>query len=146
MNALDKLMSELDREPSRHEQVLSIPDLPLIVIRGDQATEKPLRWMWKPYLPLGKLVHFGGNSSQAKSPVTVDLSARVTTGAPWPDGTPNTHGQRSVIMLNIEDDLEDTILPRFRLAGGDKSKLYYVKGTRIVRSESESLERLVTLE
>src|SRR5215469_18158325 len=97
--------------------------------------------MWKPYLPLGKLVHFGGNCSQAKSPVTIDLAARISVGAPWPDGTPNTQGPKSVILLNIEDDLEDTILPRFRLAGGDKSKLYYVKGTRIVSDESESLER-----
>jgi len=118
----------------------------LIVIRGDELSEKPLRWMWKHYLPLGKLVHFGSNSSQAKSPVTVDLAARVSTGAPWPDGTENTHGPRSVILLNIEDDLEDTILPRYRLAGGDKSKLYYVKGTRIPVSKSDSIERLVTLE
>jgi hypothetical protein len=118
----------------------------LIVIRGDQVSEKTLRWMWKYYLPLGKLVHFGGDSSQAKSPVTVDLAARITTSAPWPDGTPNTMGPCSVILLNIEDDFEDTILPRFRLAGGDKSKLYYVKGTRIPISETDFLERLVTLE
>src|SRR5262249_55475749 len=69
----------------------------LIVVRGDEVQEKPLRWMWKYYLPLGKLVHFGGNSSQAKSPVTVDISARTSTGAIWPDGTKNTHGPRSVI-------------------------------------------------
>jgi hypothetical protein len=114
----------------------------LIVIRGDAAEEKPLRWMWKPYLPLGKLVHFGGNSSQAKSPVTVDLAARISTGAVWPDGTANGQGSRSVILLNIEDDLEDTILPRFRLAGGDKSRLHYVKGMRI----AQTLERGMTLE
>jgi hypothetical protein len=146
ITALDKLMSELNREPNHHEQAVPMPAHPLIVIRGDQATEKPLRWMWKPYLPLGKLVHFGGNSSQAKSPVTVDLAARISVGAEWPDGTPNDKGPRSVILLNIEDDLEDTILPRFRLAGGDKSKLYYVKGTRIDLEESESLERGMSLE
>jgi DnaB-like helicase N terminal domain len=53
-------------------------DSQLIVIRGDEVAEKPLRWIWKPYLPLGKLVHFGGNSSQAKSPITVDLAARIS--------------------------------------------------------------------
>jgi Bifunctional DNA primase/polymerase, N-terminal/AAA domain/Primase C terminal 1 (PriCT-1) len=118
----------------------------LIVVRGDETVEKSMRWMWKPYLPLGKLIHFGGNSSQAKSPVTVDLAARISTGAAWPDGAVNTQGPRSIILLNIEDDLEDTILPRFRVAGGDKSRLYYVKGTRVALSKSDSLERLVTLE
>ena len=117
----------------------------LIVVRGDQATEKALRWAWKYYLPLGKLVHFGGNSSQAKSPVTVDIAARITIGADWPDGTKNTLGPRSVIMLNIEDDFEDTILPRFRLAGGDKSKLYYIKGTKIPSKTGQD-ERLFTLD
>jgi len=117
----------------------------LIVVRGDDVAEKPLRWMWKPYLPLGKLVHFGGNSSQAKSPVTVDLAARISVGGDWPDGTRNELGPRSVILLNIEDDLEDTILPRFRLAGGDKSKLSYVKGTRLHIGESKPLERGVIL-
>ena len=88
MNALEKLMGGVDHGP-KHERSVFIPDHPLVVIRGDQATEKPLRWMWKPYLPLEKLVHFGGNSSQAKSPLTVDLAARISVGAPWPDGTPN---------------------------------------------------------
>src|SRR5262249_45371892 len=120
-------------------------DSQLIVIRGDQVAEKPLRWVWKPYLPLGKLVHFGGNSSQAKSPVTVDLAARISTAAHWPDGSPNTIGPRSVILLNVEDDFEDTILPRFRLAGGDKSKLHYVKGTRISGDDSKPLDRGVVL-
>jgi hypothetical protein len=117
----------------------------LIVVHGSEISEKPLRFIWKPYLPSGKLVHFGGNSSQAKSPVTIDLAARISTGQPWPDGTPNEQGPRSVILLNIEDDLEDTIAPRFRLAGGDKNKLYYVRGTRI-RVNDTFVERGLTLE
>lgn len=117
----------------------------LIVIRGDQVSEKPLRYSWKPYLPVGKLVHVGGVSSQAKSPMTVDLAARISTGADWPDGTKNTQGPKSIIMLNVEDDYQDTILPRFRLAGGDKSKLHYVQGVRIA-SGASNLERMFTLE
>ena len=126
-----------DERPGVLPQIkAALEDLPdtegnqLIVTRGDMVAERPLRWMWKPYLPIGKLVHFGGNSSQAKSPVTVDLASRISSGANWPDGTPNVIGSRSVILLNVEDDLEDTILPRYRLAGGDKTKLYYVRGTR----------------
>jgi len=76
----------------------------------------------------------------------VDLAARISTGADWPDRAPNRQGPRDVILLNIEDDFEDTILPRFRVAGGNKSRLHYVKGTRIAVSNSDPLERLVTLE
>jgi len=118
----------------------------LILKRGDQVEEKALRWMWEPYFPFGKLIHFSGDSSQAKSPVTVDIAARVSTGAPWPDGTLNDHGPRSVIMLNTEDDLQDTILPRFRLAGGDKTKFYYIEGARVPSGESDWMERGIILE
>ena len=107
----------------------------LIIVRGDEVAEKATTWMWRRYLPLGTLVHFGGNSSQAKSPVTIDLAARISVGASWPDGQTNDLGPRSVIVLNIEDNFEETILPRFRLAGGDKTKIYAVKGTRIFDSK-----------
>ena len=117
----------------------------LIVIRGDEAEPEHLRFLWKPYLPLGKLAHFGGAQSQAKSPVTVDLAARVTRGAPWPDSQTNDLGPRSVILLNIEDDLSDTILPRFILAGGDRSKLFYVKGTKFTK-EDKSAEMMLALD
>jgi len=101
--------------------------------------------MWPGYLPMGKLVHFTGNSSQAKSPVGIDLAARITVGGCWPDGTPNDLGPRSVIVMNIEDDIEDTIIPRFRLADGDKSKIYCIKGTR-VQKETGAVERGVALD
>jgi hypothetical protein len=129
LNELPEILPQIKRAI---EELADKAGNELIVIRGNEAAEKPLRWMWKPYLPKGKLVHFGGNSSQAKSPVTVDIAARTSSGANWPDGTANVTGPRSVIMLNVEDDLEDTILPRFRLAGGDKSRLFHVKGTRAV--------------
>jgi len=111
----------------------------LEVIRGDEAEETVLEWLWKPYLPLGKLVHGAGDSSAGKSPITIDLAARLSVGAPWPDGTPNKCGPRSTILLNGEDDLKDTILPRFRVAGGDTSRLYYVKGTRVIGGTTASL-------
>src|SRR5262249_51820798 len=129
----------------RMEQLLNVTVTPgdgdLIVIRGDHVGENPLRFLWKPYLPWGKLVHGFGNSSQAKSPAMVDIGARVTTGANWPDNTANTGGPQDVMIVNMEDDLEDTTLPRFRLAGGDKERLHYIKGARIVGGErSFSLE------
>src|SRR5262249_59475762 len=80
-----------------------VRDSELIVVRGDEVAEKPLRWVWKPYLPLGKLVHFGGNSSQAKSPVTVDLAARISVGTQWLDGTTNDKGPRDWTFLHTRE-------------------------------------------
>lgn len=122
----------------------------LIVIRGDEVEPEHLEFLWPPYFPIGKLAHLGGAQSQAKSPVTIDLAARTSRGLAWPDDKPNTLGSRSVILLNVEDDLQDTILPRFILAGGDRSKLLYIKGTRFTKKDKSAdvmlaLDRDITL-
>jgi hypothetical protein len=85
-----------------------------------------LEAMWKGYLPLGKLVHLAGESGHGKSPLSVDLAARISSGTNWPDGQPNTLGPRSVILLASEDDQSDTVRPRLELAGGDVSKVFDV--------------------
>lgn len=87
-------------------------------------TEEPETWLWPGYLPTNQLVHFAGKSSEGKSPVTLDLCRPVTTGSVWPDGTPNTNGPRSVILMAGEDDWKTIIKPRLRLAGVDMSKVH----------------------
>lgn len=117
----------------------------LITKNGGRVRVKETRFYWKPYLPAGKLIHGGGKSSEGKSPVTIDLAARITKGAPWPDDTPNLLGPRRVLLLNIEDDLETTILPRFLEAGGNRDLLEYVKGTRL-SNDSTALDRGTALD
>jgi hypothetical protein len=95
--------------------------------RLDCANEikmQPPEWLWEGRLSKNQLTHCAGESAEGKSPVTLDLAARVTTGAEWPDGTPNTLGPRSVIIMASEDDWSDTIAPRLRLAGADLNKVF----------------------
>ena len=129
---------------ARYEPAAS-PTSELVVLCGSEVKREHLDFLWPRYLPKGKLVHMGGNSGQGKTPVTMDLIARTTKGLPWPDGTPNLLGPRAVLLLNIEDSLEDTILPRLDLAGGDDSRLFYVRGTRIT-TKTGTLEKLVALD
>jgi RecA-family ATPase len=81
-------------------------------------------WLWPGYLGRNKVAHFGGGSTEGKSPVTLDLSARVSAGLPWPDGQPNQLGPMSVIILAAEDDWADTIIPRLDLSGANLSKIH----------------------
>jgi hypothetical protein len=90
----------------------------------DEVEEECLTWLWPGCLPDNKLVNFMGAQAEGKSPVTIDLIARITTSADWPDGKPNTLGPRSVILLAGEDDLHDTIKPRLRVAGADLKKVH----------------------
>jgi putative DNA primase/helicase len=109
----------------------------------DRIPKEHLRYFWRRYLPIGKLVHLGGNSGEGKTPLMGDLAARISRGAAWPDGTPNTIGPRSVILLTAEDDPSDTIKPRLELAGADTSKIYRLRMT--VRDALSAYEKMLSL-
>jgi len=115
-----------EEKPSKNN---SDPFLSYSLFSFSELDEACLTYLWPKFLPDNKLVHFYGASSEGKSPVTIDLIARVSSGREWPYGTPNTHGPRSVILLASEDDLQDTVLPRLRLAGADTSKVHGFKVT-----------------
>lgn len=130
---------EYGRENIDKQLARKRPDEPAtrkrLVLNGADVEPTHAKYMWEPVLPLGKLIHFGGASSQGKSPVTVDIAARITSGAEWPDGQKNTQGPKDVIMFNVEDSFEDTILPRFILAGGDRKRLFYFKGVTVTKGD-----------
>lgn len=109
-------------------------------------SRRELIYAWKPRLPSGKLIHFMGINASGKSPVVVDLAARMTTGARWPDEQENTLGPKSVILLNAENDWETEILPWFDLAKGDSRKFFRANVTRRTKGEkrAETLIRLDT--
>ena len=85
-------------------------------------------WLWEPYLPRGKLVVLDGDPGTGKSFVTIDLAARVSSGAALPGGV--SSAPANVLLLNAEDDARDTIRPRLAAAGGDpdRVRLFYAPG------------------
>lgn len=95
---------------------------PTVITMSDVQPEH-VRALWPGRLPLGKIVVLDGDPSVGKSTLTVDLAARVSTGADWPDGAPG--GQPAgVLLLSAEDGLADTIAPRLVAAHADTSVVF----------------------
>jgi hypothetical protein len=104
---------------------------------------KPVPWLWPGYLPLGATSLFVGDPGNGKTLSGLDLLARITAGAAWPDGTPNTFGPRNVIVLSAEDANEYTIRPRIEAAGGDSSRVFVVPADKTTKlSLDTDVERL----
>jgi len=82
-------------------------------------------WVWDGYIPRGKLSILEGDPGDGKSILTLDLAARLSTGAPMPDGS-NGVGPWPVILVSAEDDIEDTIVPRLEVAGARLDNVYLV--------------------
>jgi len=88
------------------------------LVRLSDVEPQSIRWMWKGYLPLGKLVVVDGDPGLGKSTVLLDIAARLTTARPMPDGTPGLDTPVGVVLLSAEDDAGDTLRPRLDAAGG----------------------------
>ncbi len=111
------------------------------VTRLSEVAAEEVEWLWPGRVPLGKLSLFSGDPGLGKSFVTIDMAARVTTGAVWPDrpGEPNPVG--SVVLVSCEDGLADTVLPRLKAAGGDPSRVIALEGVDVVGKDGETISR-----
>jgi len=126
------------------EQPAFVPTLESIEIGTliDDVESKPYQWLWKPRLAFGKLNMIDGDPGRGKSLLALDLGARASVGAKMPDSTLGTLGDAKVgvVLMSAEDDLADTVRPRWLKAGGDPKKLLHLFQVR-----QGGKERVVTI-
>jgi putative DNA primase/helicase len=100
--------------------------------------------LWIHRIPLGKLTIFAGDPGKGKSLVTIDIAARLSRGATFPDGSPSSVGD--TIFLSAEDDAADTIRPRLDAAGADVSHVHRVKAVKVTLGDGGTGESVFSLE
>jgi len=91
---------------------------------------EPVRWLWPERIALGKPTILVGDPGLGKSFITLDLAARVSTGAAWPDGAPGGE-PGGVVILSAEDGLADTIRPRLDAAGADVQRIVALQAVQV---------------
>ena len=106
----------------------------IVSVRLVDVDPKPIEWVWKHRIARGKITILSGDPGVSKSLLSLDIAARLTTAAMWPDG----YGKAplgSIIILSAEDDVADTIRVRFAAAGGDASKCHVLQAVMDRRQE-----------
>jgi hypothetical protein len=98
---------------------------PRLARSASQVTSQAVSWLWPGRLALGHLALLDGDPGLGKSLVTLDLCARLSTGRPWPDGTPSGSPASSVV-INAEDSDQETICPRLRVLGADPGRVFFL--------------------
>ncbi|MCC7086567.1 MAG: AAA family ATPase [Pirellulales bacterium] len=122
---------------------------------GDKPARKPIiqslsdvepeevSWLWPGRIALGKVTMIAGDPGLGKSFLSLDIAARVSTGASWPDSDECApHG--GVVVLTCEDGLADTIRPRLDAAGADVRRIIALQGVAATDDEG-SYQRGVDL-
>lgn len=90
-------------------------------VRASELTPRAVRWLWWPFVPLGKITAIAGQMGQAKSLWTLWLAAAVTQGRGI-----NLSRPGDVLILSAEDDPEDTTIPRLIAARADLARIHFV--------------------
>ena len=103
-----------------------MPDVSELVSRYADISSTPVRWLWYPYIALGKITLLQGDPGDGKSTMMLNLIAALSSGGNLPDGTPLSR-QHRVIYQCSEDDPADTIKPRLEGFGAECRNIAFIK-------------------
>lgn len=129
--------------PEEYKQQVETPYMK--IISGDTVKTHEILWLWKPYIPFGKVTLVAGDPGTGKSTFVLDLLAKVTKGEcmPFEDGE-EKRMPMNVLYQCAEDNLSDTIMPRFNAAGGDPKYIKFVdESKQSLTFDDERLEHAV---
>ncbi len=84
--------------------------------------EESVSWVWPDRLARGTVSILEGDPGRAKSMLTYDLAARLTTGRPLPTCSESVP-PAGVVLLGAEDGLGNTVRPRLQAAGADLERV-----------------------
>jgi hypothetical protein len=104
----------------------ALPVRRLLIVKAVDVVERPIEWVWRYRILRRALNLIEGHPEAGKSASAIDLLARLSRGAPLPDGEP-CEPQR-ISILGAEDELESVVRPRLRVAGADLSLIHFITG------------------
>ena len=122
------------KEPSKPETVK--------IIRMSDVKLTPVEWLWKPYLPFGKLSVLQGNPGEGKTYFAMHLTAACTNGKLLPNM--ERMEPFNVIYQTAEDGLGDTVKPRLIEAGADLDRVLVIDDSDVQLTLSdERIEKAI---
>lgn len=113
---------------------------PLKLINMDEVTTVPVKWLWKPYIPLGKITIIQGDPGEGKTTLALAVAAALSCGKMLPGDT-EPREPMNVIYQTAEDGLADTIKPRLEAANADCSHILVIDESKEELSMND--ERIV---
>jgi hypothetical protein len=123
-NGVDVLRGLVD-SAERWEAAVEPTQRHLVSRRASEITPRDIDFLWDGRLARGKHTCIGGEPGGGKSQLSFAIAAALSTGGLWPCGEGRAP-LGNVIILNAEDDADDTIVPRLIAAGADLDRIHIV--------------------
>lgn len=138
--------------PSPLSQIVGTPRTCAVVDRpggnGKVAQEEPLfrphtigrcmhdvepcsiHWLWPDRIPQARLTVFAGDGGVGKSFLSLAIAATLSRGAGWPDQPDSKPEPGTTVLLNAEDDPNDTLRVRLDACGADCRRIHIVEAVQ----------------
>lgn len=130
----DYFKSTVLKEPPKKDSVK--------IIRMSDVKLTPVNWLWKPYLPFGKLSVLQGNPGEGKTYFAMHLAAACTNGKLLPNM--ELLEPFNMIYQTAEDGLGDTVKPRLIEAGADLDRVLVIDDSEVQLTLSdERIEKAI---
>ncbi len=104
----------------------------MAVIKWANQTEiTSVNWLWKPFIPFGKVTLVEGNGGDGKTTLMLTIAALLSQGIKPPtlengELLPSESIEPiTTFFVTNEDGVGDMAIPRYIRAGGDRTKLAY---------------------
>src|SRR5580700_1885589 len=109
---------------------------------ANRIEQKPIDWLWRPWLARGVITVVDGQQGVGKSSLLFDVIARVTTGRAFPqfdqtaDERPTPEGDAAtvrapgkVLFLALDDPVDSVVAPRLAAAGAELANVVILRKT-----------------
>lgn len=117
------------------------------IISMDTIQEEEVNWLWKPYIPFGKLTIIQGDPGEGKTTFALQLAALLSLGKGFAESENiGVTEPVNVIYQTAEDGLADTVKPRLISAGADCSKIKVIDDSeKSLSMDDERLELAINM-
>jgi hypothetical protein len=141
IDALESLsLSDGELKSLGIEKEVNIPMVRPTIIKLSDIEPEEVSFLWKPYIPLGKLTLLEGDPGLGKTFLALSICTAISKGHPLP-GQDGRLGEAieegNILFMTAEDGLADTLAPRLEKMGADRSKIHCLTGWKSTEGEEE---------
>ncbi|MBR6818031.1 MAG: AAA family ATPase [Acidaminococcaceae bacterium] len=100
------------------------------------VVNRPIHWLWKPFLPFGKVTLIQGETGRGKTTLLVKIMADLSRGIYPPTVyqgallSPCRGEPVKSFYATVENDMSDTVAPQFDIFGGDRGNVFFQDETQ----------------
>ena len=103
---------------------------------------KKIEWLWKPYIPFGKITIIEGDPGDGKTSFVLFLISQLSREkSELISGL--SANSINIIYQSGEDDLQDTIKPKLEKYGGDTSKIFFIEKDDAISLDTKEIESYI---